>query len=152
MEKREKNKLILTVFVFLFLSVSVFFALDGGKETYSVETTPSDSKFDDINFYNCVKGIVKPSDIDSKGIISTSALQGIKKLECEGKNITSVKGIEYMTGLTFVNLLSNKMEILDFSKNTLIETLWIARNENLKHLNYQYFLYNQTALYYFHHS
>ena len=69
----------------------------------------------------------------SRGDIQERLAQ-ITKLECERKDIMSVEGIQYLTGLTTLNLYYNNLREIDLSKNTALTNLHLSNN-NLSAIN-----------------
>ena len=69
----------------------------------------------------------------SRGDIQERLAQ-ITKLECERKDIMSVEGIQYLTGLTTLNLYYNNLREIDLSKNTALTSLYLSNN-NLSAIN-----------------
>ena len=76
----------------------------------------------------------------SRGDIQERLAQ-ITKLECERKDIMSVEGIQYLTGLTTLNLYYNNLREIDLSKNTALTNLHLSNN-NLREID----LSKNTAL------
>ena len=76
----------------------------------------------------------------SRGDIQERLAQ-ITKLECERKDIMSVEGIQYLTGLTTLNLYYNNLREIDLSKNTALTNLYLSNN-NLREID----LSKNTAL------
>ena len=69
----------------------------------------------------------------SRGDIQERLAQ-ITKLECERKDIMSVEGIQYLTGLTTLNLYYNNLREIDLSKNTALTNLYLSNN-NLREID-----------------
>ena len=94
------------------------------RGTYSLDVP--DSKFDDLLFYNCVKESVGENGYDGNGIISATALNAITLLDCDGKEIESVKGLELMPNLTDLNQFKIKQKT---DKNLTFDKFMIKRRK-----------------------
>ena len=96
-------------------------ALNGNrKENKDVSTKMDDSKFKNY----CIESF----DANHDGKISAEEAASVKIMNCENKGITSLKGIEYFTSLTYLNCRNNKLTSLDVSKNTQLVELWCDYN------------------------
>ncbi|MDD3036935.1 fimbrillin family protein [Bacteroides sp.] len=67
--------------------------------------------------------------IDFKNAETLVALKKITNLNVGSKGITSLKGIEYMTGLTKLDCDRNQLTALDLSKNTALTILYCSNNQ-----------------------
>ena len=95
-----KKNILTGIFVFIFSFVALFLALDNRQETYAKLNISMDSRFNDLNFYTCVRNAVGESNILSDGVtIKTSALENLTTLKCLDKNIISAKGLALMKNL-----------------------------------------------------
>lgn len=65
---------------------------------------------------------------NSQGDITIEELASIKELNCIYKNIKSLKGLEYFTGLKVLNCCGNKLRYLDVSNNRLLEKIDCSKN------------------------
>ncbi len=76
--------------------------------------------FPDKNFRKYVSDNV---DKDKNGKLSEKEISACKKIDCRGKDILSLKGIEFFTGLKDLNCLGNNLSTLDLSKNVSLDSL-----------------------------
>ena len=97
------------------------------RGTYSLGIP--DDKFDDIQFYNCVKEIVGQEGYDSDGIISETSLNEIVEIDCEDQGIESTKGLELMSQIVNLVLTNNKLTSIDVSHNPKLQIIDIGNNE-----------------------
>ncbi|MDR2206150.1 MAG: hypothetical protein LBE36_08355 [Flavobacteriaceae bacterium] len=66
---------------------------------------------------------------NNDGKLQLSEVNNITELHLYNKNITSLEGIGYFTGLTFLDCSFNKLTVLDVSKNTVLTELWCFDNQ-----------------------
>ena len=81
--------------------------------------------FPDTNFRNWVKAQSYGSD----GILTTSEIAAVTKIDVSNKSISSLKGIEYFTALTELKCFFNQLTELDVSKNTALGYLYCYDNQ-----------------------
>ena len=81
--------------------------------------------FPDSNF----RKFVKKYDRDQNGILSQSELAKVTDLNCRGKSITSLEGIEHFTSLKELNCRDNQLTELDVSNNSELESLDCYENQ-----------------------
>ena len=81
--------------------------------------------FPDSNF----REFVKKYDRDRNGILSQSELAKVTDLNCRGKSITSLEGIEHFTSLKELNCRENQLTELDVSNNSELESLDCYENQ-----------------------
>jgi len=74
------------------------------------------------------KLIIENVTPNSQGDITIEELASIKELNCIYKNIKSLKGLEYFTGLKVLNCCGNKLRYLDVSNNRLLEKIDCSKN------------------------
>ncbi len=108
----------------------------------SAFAAPANSAFTDDNFYKCVisasnKDVANGGNGTSLAVtdnITDEQLASITKLLCSGlgaedsAKISSIAGIEKMTGLTDIDLDNNKISVANFSSNAALDTLLISKN------------------------
>ncbi len=64
------------------------------------------------------------------GILTEEEIANVSRITVEGgRNIQSLKGIEYFTALTYLNCGSNHLSSLDLSNNTALITLYCNNNQ-----------------------
>ena len=93
--------------------------------------------FPDANFAEAVRWKPYGMDDDYKGYYiqlptkhhSGNANQFSTYLGLTGKNVTSVKGIEYLTDLTTLYADSTNITTMDLSNNTKLETIWCRQGK-----------------------
>ena len=86
--------------------------------------------FPDAAFRQYVKGY----DSNKDNRLSVAERNGVSKMDVSSRNITSLQGIEYFPGLTYLNCYNNKITSLDMSGNPELYNL-ICNSNNLTSLN-----------------
>jgi len=95
-------------------------------EGVSFTTTCEMVEFADQNFKAyCVRNF----DTDGDGMISIEEASVVKEIICPNQSITSLKGIEYFTSLTKLDVSNNNLSNLDVSKNTQLSELNCDNNQ-----------------------
>ena len=56
-------------------------------------------------------------------ILSDTEIAAVKKIDCKGRAITNLKGIEYFTALEYLYCYDNELTELDLSRNTKLKEL-----------------------------
>lgn len=79
----------------------------------------------DLDFRKLIIENVTPN---SQGDITIEELASIKELNCSYKNIKTLKGLEFFTGLKVLNCSGNKLRYLDVSNNRLLEKIDCSKN------------------------
>jgi len=90
-------------------------------------------KFEDEKFLLC---LVKNYDLDGDGGISkdeASAITGV--LDVKGNDIKSLAGIKYLVNITGLNCSSNKIDTLDLSANTKLQTAYVGNQSDANGVN-----------------
>ena len=85
--------------------------------------------------------ISKNFDSDKDNALSKQEIAEARKIDAPKKEIKNLKGIEYFTNLTEINLNNNHIKHVDLSNNVNLEALYLADN-NLTSLDVK----NNTAL------
>ena len=83
-----------------------------------------ESHFPDEVFRN----FVSAADRDQDGILSDAEISAITRMGAQERGIKTLKGIEYFTGLTYLDCSDNLLTELDVSSNTALTTLYCSRN------------------------
>ena len=96
------------------------------------------TNFPDKNFRSYVSSNF---DKDSNGKLSADEIKKATYVSLYNKSVSSLKGIEYLTGLTSISAGSNELTSVDFSKNTKLKTISLGSNK-IKSIN----LTKNTAL------
>ena len=81
--------------------------------------------FPDENFRNWVLA----QDYGQDGVLTEAEIAGVTEINVYGKNIASLKGIEYFTALTGLYCGSNQLTSLDVSQNTALTILSCNDNQ-----------------------
>ena len=85
--------------------------------------------------------VLENFDTNKSGTLSKDELDAVKEIYLNGKNISSLKGVEYFTELKSLYCSSNKLTDLDITKNLYLKELYCHENQ-LTALNVS----NNTAL------
>ena len=99
-----------------------------GEETHVYDLKPVDvtaANFPDPNFRAYVSSTF---DKDSNGTIDADELLVARNIWCNGMNIKSLQGIEYLTELRGLYCMDNQISTLDLSKNQEITGVWCSGN------------------------
>ena len=80
--------------------------------------------FPDKNF----RDVVKTFDTDDNNILSDTEVAAVKKIDCKGRAITNLKGIEYFTALEYLYCYDNELTELDLRRNTKLKELNCSTN------------------------
>ena len=70
-------------------------------------------------------------DFNGDGILSSAEISEVRKIECERKDLRSLKGIEYFTELEELLCSNNQLTSLDVKKNTALTALECWNNDIL---------------------
>ena len=88
----------------------------------------NETNFPDEYFRNYVSSEFD-SDHDGKLSYMETSYKGRLKIEVNSKNIQSLKGIEYISGMTELSCHKNQLTTIDISKNTLLTKLNVRNNQ-----------------------
>ena len=80
--------------------------------------------FPDKNF----RDVVKTFDTDDNNILSDTEIAAVKEIDCKGRAITNLKGIEYFTALEYLYCYDNELTELDLRRNTKLKELNCSTN------------------------
>ena len=89
-----------------------------------------ETNFPDENFRNWVLA----QDYGQDGVLTEAENAGVTYINVSGRNIASLKGIEYFTALTDLYCTNNQLTSLDMSENTVLKYL-ICDYNSLTSLN-----------------
>lgn len=79
---------------------------------------------DEVNFPDqAFREVVKIYDADSSGDLSAEEIAEVTKIDCDGSEIASLKGIEFFTALEELDCAENELTELDLSKNVDLKDL-----------------------------
>ncbi|WP_270997473.1 LapB repeat-containing protein [Listeria seeligeri] len=96
------------------------------SEENSLKTGQTQSFNDWFPDDNLASAVASRFNKQATDTISDDELATLTVLECFNYNITDATGIEYLTGLTHLDLGSNKLTEIDVSKNTKLYRLAVA--------------------------
>ena len=82
------------------------------------------ANFPDANF----RAVVSTFDKNGDGKLNEAEIAAVTEIDCSGKNISSLNGIECFTALTYLDCNGNQLTTLDVSNNTSLTTLWCNGN------------------------
>ena len=80
----------------------------------------------DISFKNY---LLENFDINKDGVISVEEAALVKEINCSGRSIQSLDGIQYFTNLDFLDCSHNSLHEIDVSHNTKLRTLICDNNQ-----------------------
>ena len=86
----------------------------------------SAANFPDANFRQYVR---ESFDTNGDGTLSAAELAAVTWMNCSGKNIASLRGIEYFTALSVLQCFNNALTSLDVSRNTSLLGLYCYKNQ-----------------------
>lgn len=84
------------------------------------------TNFPDANFRSVISG--RDYDQNGNGYLDNNEISKTLNIRCEGKNISSLKGIEFFTSLQGLWCKENNISSLDVSKNTDLRGIWCSDN------------------------
>ena len=99
------------------------------KEVSAASIQPvkiNSTNFPDANFRSIISG--RDYDRDGNGTLDANEIGLTLNIYCEGKNISSLKGVEYFVDLQGLWCKDNNISSLDVSKNTDLRGLWCSGN------------------------
>ena len=103
---------------------------DSNKNEYAgltVLCSINETNFPDETFRNYVAS--KSVDDNQDAILTDAETIGLKEIRLSGKNITSLKGIEYFTAMTKLYCYNNQLATLDLSKNEALTRIECYGNQ-----------------------
>ncbi len=83
------------------------------------------NNFPDANFRAYVSNTL---DTDKNGTLAGTELE-IRSINVNGRNISSLKGVEFFPALGYLNCANNQLASLDVSRNPVLETLYVSDNQ-----------------------
>ncbi len=126
---KNKKFYISTLVIFSVLLITFFV-------TRTKAVTPANPAFDDYNFYKCVVYAYNKTNNSQESYntnLNDSQLQTITKLNCmkrqDTEKIQSVKGLEKLINIEFLNLNGNEISDIDIAKNNKIKYLYLSNND-----------------------
>ena len=91
----------------------------------SVSVAINENNFPDANFRAFVDGF----DANKNGVLEAEELEAVTEMDCNGRNISDLRGIECFTELTALWCYGNQLTSLDVSSNTKLMTLSCFENQ-----------------------
>ena len=85
----------------------------------------NETTFPDANFRNWVLS----QEYGSDGVLTDEEIAGVKNINVAGKEIQSLKGIEFFTEITRLSCPSNQLTALDLSKNIKLKNVYCIDNQ-----------------------
>ena len=85
----------------------------------------NETTFPDANFRNWVLS----QEYGSDGVLTDEEIAGVKNINVAGKEIQSLKGIEFFTALTRLTCPSNQLTELDLSRNVKLKNVLCIDNQ-----------------------
>ena len=120
MKKFAKALSVIMVLTMMFVTVA-------GLNVSAADAVVS---FGDAKFESYIRGLIgRPS-----GTVYASQVAGIEVIEIANMGVKSLKGIEHMTGLWYLDCENNNITEVDLSKNLWLERVYFENND-LKTLN-----------------
>ena len=97
---------------------------------YELEAIP-DVQLNAMNFpdENFRSYLSEEFDSDGDGTLSGDELRRAQFVYCDGREITSFKGVEFLTELVYLTCRHNNLQELDVSKNTKLRYLYCSSNQ-----------------------
>lgn len=106
---------------------------NGWKNFMNIEV--NDIAIDEENFPdNNFRAYLREQSYGEDGILSNAEIESIKEIDVAGLGISSLKGIECFTELTYLECAFNKLTELNLSKNTVLTFLDCLQN-NISNLD-----------------
>ena len=96
-----------------------------GASAAAGDVTINSTNFPDANF----RSVVAQADANGNGVLSAAERQEVEGFFLGGSNIKNLKGIEFFTGLQYLDCTDNQLTKLDVSKNTKLEYLDCSYNQ-----------------------
>lgn len=110
-------------------------AKEEGTKGESVTVAEGDVALDEAHFPDSnFREALKQYDYNKDGILSKQENEKLTYLSVDNKNITDLRGIEYLSSLEVFTCRENKIESLDLSKNTKIQDVYCT-DSGIKSLN-----------------
>ena len=98
----------------------------GGNVLAASDIAVNSTNFPDKNFRTCVS---TSFDTNKSGTLSADEIKKAKYLSCYDKQVSSLKGVEYLTALTSLSAGSNNITSVDLTKNVNLESVNLSDNK-----------------------
>lgn len=96
-----------------------------GSEDVPVGIEINATNFPDENF----RKFLLEQDYGKDGVLTDSEIKSVTAIDCNSRDIKSLKGIEFFTSLTYLSCGGNNLTALDMSKNTSLTDLFCSLNQ-----------------------
>ena len=101
-------------------------AVDKSKGDYGIKpVNVNATTFPDANFRSYVSSAF---DKDKNGTLDADEILRARNVWCNGMNVKSLQGIEYLTELRGLYCMNNQIKTMDLSKNQEITGIWCSDN------------------------
>ena len=90
----------------------------------SVSVAINENNFPDANFRAFVDGF----DANKNGVLEAEELEAVTEMDCSGRSISDLRGIEYFTALTALWCYGNRLTTLDVRANKNLTGLYCHKN------------------------
>ena len=98
---------------------------ENGIAVQSAGVAIDNTNFPDANF----RTVVENFDTNKDGSLSDTEIAAVEAIDCYGKGISNLKGIEYFTSLDILWCADNQLTALDVSENTALRFLSCYTNQ-----------------------
>ena len=123
--QKFKRKSITSFLKIAGLAMGLFVVLNGVNVHAAGNVAINPTNFPDAKF----REFVKQYDTSKDGVLSSGEISQVTEMNCQGEDISSLKGIEFFTSLKTLNCTFNYLTGVDLSKNTALEQLDIGYHE-----------------------
>ena len=126
-EETKKNVIIIAIpIVLIIFALLIWFFYFNNN---IITKDKMDYRFDDINFYNCVKNALGSDGIKKDGYtLDDDKLLSLTELNCDNNEIYDATGLSYIENLKILSLKNNKLSDIDMTKNQKLESLDLSNN------------------------
>ncbi len=107
-------------FLLLFITLAIYSL--GVKADVVID----DNNFPDENFRSYISSTI---DKDKDGKLSDEEITAVKEIMVDRRDITTLKGIEFLTALTYLDCSYNQLTALYLSMNTALTELYCYKNK-----------------------
>ena len=121
------------IYRLMVLAVMVLAMCAGAFAVDEAEITINAVNFPDENFRSYVSS---KFDTDNSGGLIASEIASATRIDVTNSSISSLKGVEFFTALTYLYCTRNQLTTLDVSKNTAL-TYLECRSNQLTTLDFQ---------------
>lgn len=128
--KRLKGQLVALAmfFAIMFLSASVTVLAKETENSAEKNIIINETTFEDDNFRAWLLDPKNAKGIGADGVLTPEEIASTTWLAIQFQQIKSLKGIEYFTNLTFLDVEGNYLESVDISKLTELRSVYLRTN------------------------